>query len=1122
MRVATAVLVGAALALGLPAALPAGPLTPLEPGGSSPRDDHKNVLFIIVDDLRPAIGAYHYPGMHTPNMDRLAAEGTLFERAYVQLPLCAPSRGTIFTGRRPDTTTMYAFNTDFRKDAVNGAKWVTLPQYFRNNGYYVSGTGKLFHPGYPANEDATDTHGNILSFDRYDDYGSEDDAREALGNEGDDIRARVVGQVPNHMFHEISVAEHCDPPPPGYTPQHWLGSEVVCEVDADLARAESHLLVDEAWGKLAIMQLRTSTAQPKPWFVAVGFRRPHVPWVASKAAFARYQGQVHTPVHKQTLNAESNYFSWAQVAGDIFTNTDDDHPERPQIPDFQANAFRRGYYASVTDVDEQVGALLDELVHLNVEDRTMVVLTADHGFALGENNMWGKSGMVYEAAARVPLIIKVPWEDSSAGRRVQSVVESVGIYDTLVSLAQLPRHPGLEGSSFAELLTQESEEAVANSKAFVQFVDTNVERGTQFGVRTHQWCYNEHYFGPSDWGTVVSPSLLHEQLHPTQGQLKGIELFECSDQDASIYGFPNNLAEIHLDQYDDTIDHLAKLLRTNFKELPSYDLVKTAWGNSRALGSYGAARPPHDTLPSDVLQPPHAMPGPSEAPSSMCPDCSEYCRSLAPSFQASEDALSSIRAVFECTPIEERRPTFYMPELPAVCTDMSDVGAMDALTSQLLQRFADHPQRVRNAVDADVAFLPLSEALVRSPESITVSCQRCAHALASELQKIGDRPLFTSVGVPLPAVGSAVREPTGWCTKLWELPGLERLTVFSYEGFDYARAQNGATCEAVMPESENSSEYRDFQFARQDWSVSVPYPLGVNDEFQKMVDGATVDGLVAWQAKMLTAERPTLCGFLGGPRNDFRNVLIKGLPPMLLAKALGAKALDSQCVTLDTLENYLDTKYCIQPAGITVSRSGLYQSMAVGCVPVVFSHDPQCVWWEAATRSHLPHEPRQGFGAGTWSVTVNLTAAEANPAVIAQALAAISDEQYQAMRARVLALLPRITYFPRPLPGVKDAVDLVLAQMAQPRPHALESNASALLLAPVAVPESARLPLPPPGLAWGHPKSPDEECSRHFKDDGSSCRGLFRELDRFEKIQQTVGQLPPRTQQEQHVTYVAL
>ena len=210
-------------------------------------------------------------------------------------------------------------------------------------------------------------------------------------------------------------------------------------------------------------------------------------------------------------------------------------------------------------------------------------------------------------------------------------------------------------------------------------------------------------------------------------------------------------------------------------------------------------------------------------------------------------------------------------------------------------------------------------------------------------------------------------------------------------------------------------------------------------------------------------------------------------------------------MTLDTLENYLDTKYCIQPAGITVSRSGLYQSMAVGCVPVVFSHDPQCVWWEAATRSHLPHEPRQGFGAGTWSVTVNLTAAEANPAVIAQALAAISDEQYQAMRARVLALLPRITYFPRPLPGVKDAVDLVLAQMAQPRPHALESNASALLLAPVAVPESARLPLPPPGLAWGHPKSPDEECSRHFKDDGSSCRGLFRELDRFEKFNRQLG-----------------
>ena len=169
MRLATAVLVDAVLALAVPAALPTTPLTPLKSDGVSTRDNHKNVLFMIVDDLRPAIGAYDYPGMHTPNMDRLADEGTLFRRAYVQLPLCSPSRGTIFTGRRPDTTTMYQFDTDFRKNGHHGADWVTLPQYFRQQGYYVTGTGKLFHPGYPVNEDAVDTHGNVLSFDRYDD-----------------------------------------------------------------------------------------------------------------------------------------------------------------------------------------------------------------------------------------------------------------------------------------------------------------------------------------------------------------------------------------------------------------------------------------------------------------------------------------------------------------------------------------------------------------------------------------------------------------------------------------------------------------------------------------------------------------------------------------------------------------------------------------------------------------------------------------------------------------------------------------------------------------------------------------------------------------------------------------
>ena len=145
--------------------------------------------------------------------------------------------------------------------------------------------------------------------------------------------------------------------------------------------------------------------------------------------------------------------------------------------------------------------------------------------------------------------------------RDRSAVESVGIYDTLVSLAGLPRRPSLdelEGLSFAHLVSDgESEAQIASSKAFVQTVQNLPVMGTQFGVRTHKWCYNEHYYGPLHSGKVVPPSVLHEQLHPTQDQLKGIELFDCSDKDVSMHGFPNNLAEKHLDQYDEAIDNLS-------------------------------------------------------------------------------------------------------------------------------------------------------------------------------------------------------------------------------------------------------------------------------------------------------------------------------------------------------------------------------------------------------------------------------------------------------------------------------------------------------------------------------------------------------------------------------------
>lgn len=285
---------------------------------------------------------------------------------------------------------------------------------------------------------------------------------------------------------------------------------------------------------------------------------------------------MHAPKHTSALNADSDYFSWLATPAQIFQNTHKDNPAAPQIPDFAANEYRRGYYASVTDVDVQVGHLLDELTLLDLEHKTMVVLTADHGFALGENNMWGKS-TTYEAAARVPLLIKVPWLHSSAGRRVHSAVESVGLYSTLVSLAELPTGEALsqlQGDSFAHLLKSESSHDIAQSVAFVESPRQAPAKSAEFGVRTARWCYNEfyqvHHSGPRG---SKSPATLYKEFLPSLDELVGIELLDCSDKYVSVDGFETNLALDHPDDYNSEIDHLAHLLRTNFQELPPFSLA---------------------------------------------------------------------------------------------------------------------------------------------------------------------------------------------------------------------------------------------------------------------------------------------------------------------------------------------------------------------------------------------------------------------------------------------------------------------------------------------------------------------------------------------------------------------
>jgi iduronate 2-sulfatase len=363
-----------------------------------------NVLFIVVDNLRPAIGAYGDSTVLTPRMDMLAKESTLFSRAYCQEAWCAPSRNSFLTGRRPDTTQAWNFRDSFRtKDDGSpgaGANWTTLPGYFKQHGFYTTSSGKIFHDGLPAGLDYPASWSDVpIMQDKYD--------------------CLPKGRPAN------ATLMACELPPSAS--------------DADVECAD-----------LAIFRLRAwrHHGGDEPFFLAVGFQSPRLPWSYPAASAAKYPPSSELPITKRQEAVESSteWFRPTEIAwyADVRTQGGITHPF-PMEASLQ-RAVRRGYYAAITHVDTQVGRLLDELDTLRVSDTTAVVLTADHAQNLGESNMWSMMNLL-ETSTRVPLLIRPAPKDarfrSEHGiRRVHGeVVELVDLFPTMSSLASLPAPP---------------------------------------------------------------------------------------------------------------------------------------------------------------------------------------------------------------------------------------------------------------------------------------------------------------------------------------------------------------------------------------------------------------------------------------------------------------------------------------------------------------------------------------------------------------------------------------------------------------------------------------------------------------------------------------------------------
>ena len=394
-----------------------------------------NVLFIAIDDLNTRLNCYGFEHIHSPNIDKLAKQGVRFDRAYCQYPSCGPSRTSVLTGLRPDTTGM-VHNRMAWRELVPDA--VTLPQLFRKNGYHVARVGKIYHQANP-------TH---IGTSGPDDPASWDEVVNPRGRDKDE---------------EFLLSN--------YSPQLAFPDQMgILKAEGTDHEQTDGKVVDET-----IRLLKEN--RDRPFFIGVGLYRPHIPYIAPKKYFKHYD-IVRTPLPYVPANYQET------VPAAALSST-------PQWPNFgvtplEARECILAYDACTSFVDAQVGRLLKALDDLGLREKTVIVFWGDHGYHLGEHGLWRKNSL-FEESARAPLIIDAP-NTKGAGTACPSPVEFLDMYPTICELAGIKAPTAIEGKSLVPLLADPKAEWNRPAFTQVQFRQTGA---IGRGVRTRRWRYVE-------------------------------------------------------------------------------------------------------------------------------------------------------------------------------------------------------------------------------------------------------------------------------------------------------------------------------------------------------------------------------------------------------------------------------------------------------------------------------------------------------------------------------------------------------------------------------------------------------------------------------------------------------
>ncbi len=437
-----------AAALALLAATAAAPAAPA-PG---PVEKRPNVLFLMADDLNNFLGSYGDPRAKTPNLDRLAARGVRFDRAYCAFPLCGPSRNSMLTGLHPNSSGILANAQIFRQTIPSH---VSLPQAFRRAGYFAARVGKLYHYNVPKSI-GTDGHDDPASWEMEVNPAGCD----RLMEEGD-----IFTLTPGQFGGTLS----------------WYASP-----RGDRLHTDGKIADEAAW----VLE-RCARDRDRPFFLAVGFFRPHTPYVSPKPYFDLYP-QAEMPVlppveafRKPTL-PDAALGSYKK--------------EQDKLTDDLRRQCVQAYYASISFMDAQVGRMLDALDRSGLAEDTIIVFTSDHGYHMGEHGLWQKMSL-FEESARVPLLIAAPGRATKGGVAA-TPVSHVDLYPTLAGLCKVPAPANLQGQDLAPILADPA--APGRGWALTQVARGGVRRpgaaapqgaaGARFfgyTLRTPRWRYTE-------------------------------------------------------------------------------------------------------------------------------------------------------------------------------------------------------------------------------------------------------------------------------------------------------------------------------------------------------------------------------------------------------------------------------------------------------------------------------------------------------------------------------------------------------------------------------------------------------------------------------------------------------